>query len=131
MNPTLEIVVLIFAVCAAVAAITLRLRQSVIVGYLLAGALIGPHGLGLVSDPKQVEKLGEIGVIFLLFLLGTEISPARMRPLARAALGVGANVETDEHGVALRRCLDAGLMGAVERERLGREGTNPPAAGCG
>jgi CPA2 family monovalent cation:H+ antiporter-2 len=90
MEPHLEKVLLsaavLFAACAAVAALTLRLRQSVIVGYLLAGVLIGPHLLGLVGDERQVEEVGELGVVFLLFFLGTELSLERLRPLVRPAL---------------------------------------------
>ena len=87
MDLHLDTVVLILAACAAVAALTLRLRQSVIIGYFIAGTLIGPHGFDLVGGGEaRVEHLGEIGVVFLLFLLGTELSLERLRPLARPAL---------------------------------------------
>jgi CPA2 family monovalent cation:H+ antiporter-2 len=82
----LETLALVLAACAAVAVLTLRLRQSVIVGYLLAGALIGPHGLGWISGQERIEQMGEIGVVFLLFILGTDLSLERLRPLARPAL---------------------------------------------
>ena len=45
-----------------------------IMGYLVAGVLIGPHALGLISDPESVEHLAEIGVILLMFLIGLEFS---------------------------------------------------------
>ena len=45
-----------------------------IVGFLLAGAVIGPHALGLVKDPELVNQAAEIGVILLLFTIGIEFS---------------------------------------------------------
>ncbi len=92
MDLSIQTVALIFAACAGVAVLSLWLRQSVVVGYLLAGALLGPRGLGFVGGEAQVERLGDLGVIFLLFLLGTELSPERIRPLARPAL-LGGTLE--------------------------------------
>ncbi|MBN1381278.1 MAG: cation:proton antiporter [Deltaproteobacteria bacterium] len=54
-------------------------RQPVILGYLLAGALIGPEiGLKLVVDPASIEVISEIGLILLLFIIGLELDPAKM-----------------------------------------------------
>ncbi len=83
---------ILFAACAALAALTHRLRQPLIVGYFLTGVLLGPHGLGWVSEKVQVERLGELGVVFLLFLLGTELSLERLRPLLKPAL-VGGSLQ--------------------------------------
>ncbi len=83
---------LLLAACAALAALTHRLRQPLIVGYFLTGVLLGPHGLGWVSEKAQVEGLGELGVVFLLFLLGTELSLERLRPLLKPAL-VGGSLQ--------------------------------------
>src|SRR5207248_7261322 len=57
-----------------------RLRQSVIVGYLLAGMVIGPFTPGFVGDRAQIAALAEVGVIFLMFALGIEFS---LKDLAR------------------------------------------------
>lgn len=57
-----------------------RLRQSVIVGYLLAGVVIGPFTPGFIADRDQIAALAEVGVIFLMFALGIEFS---LRELAR------------------------------------------------
>lgn len=54
------------------------LRQPHVVGYLLAGIILGPYGLGLMSDQHAVARLGEFGVMFLLFFIGMEASPARL-----------------------------------------------------
>jgi len=64
-----------------------RLRQPLILGYILAGVLIGPFtGGGAVSDPHDVEKLAEIGVALLLFSLGLEFSLKELKPVRYVAL---------------------------------------------
>jgi monovalent cation:H+ antiporter-2, CPA2 family len=60
--------------------IAVRLRQPPIVGYLVAGVVIGPFTPGIVSDTDQIAELAEIGIILLLFALGVEFS---LRELAR------------------------------------------------
>jgi CPA2 family monovalent cation:H+ antiporter-2 len=70
-----------------------RLRLPPIVGLLGTGALIGPSGLGLISDPIAVEVSAEIGVVFLLFTIGLELSLARLRELARV-FWVGGSIQT-------------------------------------
>jgi CPA2 family monovalent cation:H+ antiporter-2 len=57
-----------------------RLRQPVIVGYLLAGVAIGPFTPGFIGDREQIAALAEVGVIFLMFALGIEFS---LKELAR------------------------------------------------
>ncbi len=64
----------IFAVSIAVVFLFQKLRLSSIAGFLVAGAIIGPHGLNLVSDLEQVHTLAEIGVVLLLFTIGVEFS---------------------------------------------------------
>jgi CPA2 family monovalent cation:H+ antiporter-2 len=61
-----------------------RIRIPPVIGLLLTGVLMGPTGLRLVSDPRQVELSAEIGVIFLLFLIGAEFSLERIRQIKRA-----------------------------------------------
>jgi len=55
-----------------------RVKLPSIMGFLVAGMLIGPHGLELIGDPQSVENLSEIGVILLLFLIGLEFSLSHM-----------------------------------------------------
>ncbi len=62
-----------------------RLRQPVLLGYLLAGIAIGPFGLGLVRDLEQVQALAGIGVILLLFALGLEFSLGELKRVGRVA----------------------------------------------
>lgn len=63
-----------------------RLRQPHVVGYLLAGVAIGPAGLGLVSDPSVLSRFGALGVVLLLFFVGMELSPRRLRESWKVAL---------------------------------------------
>ena len=79
------------ALAAVVCGIVMeRLRQPAIVGYILAGALLGPSGLGLVSDRGQVDVLAELGVLMLLYVVGMELSLRSFRRLWRLALLVTA-----------------------------------------
>jgi CPA2 family monovalent cation:H+ antiporter-2 len=70
-----------------------RLRLPVLVGFLLTGMLIGPSGLGLISDVGSVELSAEIGVVFLLFTIGLELSLVQLRELSRA-FWVGGSIQT-------------------------------------
>ena len=66
-----------------------RLRQPALVGYILAGLLIGPHGLGLVAH-VELEFIAELGVVLLLFNLGIELSFDRIKRIRTIALGGGS-----------------------------------------
>jgi CPA2 family monovalent cation:H+ antiporter-2 len=82
-------VALLAALVAGVACT--RLRQPVLVGYLLAGVAIGPHGLGWIHDKVAIQQLSDLGVILLMFALGVEFSLAQFRPLKSVVLvGGGA-----------------------------------------
>lgn len=61
-----------------------RLRIPPLVALLLTGLVIGPSGLGWASDTEQVEVFAEIGVVLLLFVIGLELSLARLKELRRA-----------------------------------------------
>jgi CPA2 family monovalent cation:H+ antiporter-2 len=67
-----------------------RLKLVSIVGYLVAGALIGPLALGWIDSVELVEQLGEVGIIFLMFFIGLELSGERLRKLGAMMLGGGS-----------------------------------------
>lgn len=77
---------------AGVAAVPLfrRLGLGSVLGYLVAGMAIGPWGLALISDPKTVLGISELGVVLLLFLIGLELNAQRVWRLRRAIFGLGA-----------------------------------------
>ena len=66
-----------------------RLRQPIILGYLVIGAAIGPHALGWVSDRGLVQSVATIGVALLMFTLGLEVSVAQLRQVGRVGLWGG------------------------------------------
>ncbi len=71
---------------AAVIAVPIaqRLGLGSVLGYLLAGVLIGPWGLGLISDVDAILHFAELGVVLLLFLIGLELNPKKIVADARA-----------------------------------------------
>ncbi|MBU4135883.1 MAG: monovalent cation:proton antiporter-2 (CPA2) family protein [Alphaproteobacteria bacterium] len=77
---------------AMVVAATLfrRFGLGAVLGYLAAGLLIGPSGLGVVSDPKSVLHVAEFGVVMFLFIIGLEMRPARLWSLRKEIFGLGA-----------------------------------------
>ncbi|MGI3776304.1 MAG: monovalent cation:proton antiporter-2 (CPA2) family protein [Janthinobacterium lividum] len=60
-----------------------------VLGYLVAGAAIGPAGLGLVTDVSEIADVSELGVVMLLFLIGLELRPHRLWVMRRAVFGLG------------------------------------------
>lgn len=85
----LKTLVIIFGVSASVIFLLHKLRVPSIVGFLMAGVLLGPHGFGLIQDIHEVELLAEIGVILLLFTIGLEISLKNLQRIRSAVLGGG------------------------------------------
>jgi CPA2 family monovalent cation:H+ antiporter-2 len=74
---------------AVIAYISFRLKLVPIVGFLLAGVLIGPNAIGLVRDQALVDATAEIGVILLLFTIGIEFSLEKLAKIQRLILGGG------------------------------------------
>ena len=66
-------VFLIFFGAAILATLALYARQSMLTAYILLGVLLGPWGINLVPDPKVIEEIAHVGIIFLLFLLGLDL----------------------------------------------------------
>ena len=77
--------VLIFTGGAIVAGLALFARQSMLVAYIALGVLVGPWGLGLIEDATTVQGIGEIGIIFLLYLLGLNLHPQKLARMMREA----------------------------------------------
>ena len=70
----LKDIVIIFALSTFVNFIFTRIKIPAIIGYLITGVIAGPHLLGLISSPENVEMMAEIGVILLMFTIGLEFS---------------------------------------------------------
>jgi len=67
-----------------------RFKLGAVLGYLAAGMIIGPWGLGVVADAKLTLHFAEFGIVLLLFLIGLELDPARLWALRRSVFGLGS-----------------------------------------
>ncbi len=83
---------IVYFLLAAALAVPLfkRFGLGAILGYLVAGLLIGPSIFGLISDPEKVLHFSEIGVIFLLFVIGLELEPKKLWSMKNRVIGLGA-----------------------------------------
>jgi glutathione-regulated potassium-efflux system protein KefB len=66
-----------------------RLGLGAVLGYLVAGAIVGPHGLGLISAPEEMLHIADFGIVLLLFLVGLELHPNRLWRLKQDIFGLG------------------------------------------
>ena len=76
---------LIFTGAAIVAGLALFARQSMLVAYIALGVFVGPWGLGLIEDATTAQGIGEVGIIFLLYLLGLNLHPQKLVRMLREA----------------------------------------------
>ncbi len=71
--------ILLFLFAAVVAVpIAQRLGIGAVLGYLLAGIAIGPWGLGFIRDVDEILHFSELGVVFLMFIIGLELNPGKL-----------------------------------------------------
>ncbi|WP_421227320.1 cation:proton antiporter [Aeromonas enteropelogenes] len=83
-----DLLILLFAAVLLVA-IFRRLGLPVILAYLIAGVLLGPHGLAMVTGQSTMQTIAELGIVFLMFSLGLEFSLPKLLAMRRLVLGVG------------------------------------------
>ncbi|WP_281545049.1 glutathione-regulated potassium-efflux system protein KefB [Grimontia sp. SpTr1] len=78
---------------AAVVAVPLAQRLGIgsVLGYLIGGVVIGPWGLGLITDVEAILHFAELGVVLLLFLIGLELNPKKLLQMRRPILGFGGS----------------------------------------
>jgi len=81
-------VFLIFTGAALLATVALFARQSLLIAYIAVGVIAGPSVTGLITDPHLIAELAHIGIIFLLFLLGLDLSPRKLLGQIQEAVGV-------------------------------------------
>jgi len=82
----------IIYLAAAIIAVPIckRLGFGSVLGYLSAGIIIGPFGLHFIRDPEHILHFAELGVVFLLFIIGLELQPSRLWILRRMVFGLGS-----------------------------------------
>lgn len=87
-----ELVQVVALLAAGVVAVPIfkRLGLGSVLGYLTAGLIIGPFGIGLFSDPQAILHVAELGVVMFLFIIGLEMQPSRLWGLRREIFGLGA-----------------------------------------
>lgn len=83
-----DVLILLFAAVLLVA-IFRRLGQPVILAYLVAGVLLGPHGAAVLSEQANMQTIAELGIVFLMFSLGLEFSLPRLIAMRMLVVGVG------------------------------------------
>ncbi len=91
MTETNYIIDILILLTAAVIAVPLfhRLGLGGVLGFLVAGTLVGPWGLGLIAAVDEIRHLAEFGVVFLLFIIGIELKPSRLWVMRRSVFGLG------------------------------------------
>lgn len=86
----IEALLLLLVVAVGVSAFCHRLKINPLLGYLIAGAFIGPFGLGWLEESSQTATLAEMGIIFLMFTIGLEVPMEKLKQLRTYVLGMGS-----------------------------------------
>ena len=89
LNPLGNDLLIFFCTTIGVVPLFKWLKASSVIGFLSAGLLMGPAGLKLFSDLKDMESIADFGVLFLLFEQGLELTVDRLRSLSKYAFGMG------------------------------------------
>src|SRR5512140_430982 len=89
MHDALNVTLILLASAVGVVVVFRRLAIPAIIGYLLVGALVGPHALGLVSASDDQRNIAEFGVVFLMFSVGLEFSLPQLMTMRRVVFGFG------------------------------------------
>ncbi|MBU6141008.1 MAG: cation:proton antiporter [Proteobacteria bacterium] len=84
-----DILILLFAMVAIVVVFK-QLRLSPALGYLIAGAAIGPFGFGVLTSTETTKSIAELGVVFLLFAIGLELTFDKLKVMRKYILGFGS-----------------------------------------
>lgn len=85
----LLVIIIVFCTALGVSILFRKLKLSVVLGYLVVGAILGPHVLGFVHNSEYANKLAEFGVVFLMFTVGLEFSAPKLFSLRKAVFFVG------------------------------------------
>ncbi len=99
----LKVILILLSAAVVVVAIFRQMNLSPVLGYLVAGALIGPSGFAIVTDVHGTASIAEFGVVFLLFVIGLELSFERLKAMRRHVFGLGS----------MQVVITAGLIGGL------------------
>ena len=106
---------LLLLICALAGAVFVRLKQPVLIAYIVVGIAVGPSVLGLVSAHDQIDLLAQVGVAVLLFVVGLKLDLQHIRHIGPVALatGLGQLAFTIAFGFVLILALGKGVMEAL------------------
>jgi len=99
-----EILLIIMGLAIVIVSVLRRMHMPPLLGYLIAGACVGPQGLGWLESKEEIRYIAEFGVVFLLFSIGLELSLSKLISMRRALLGLG--------GMQVLLCTGAALFAA-------------------
>lgn len=88
-HSVLQYIVVLLAAAVIAVPIAKKFELGAVLGYLIAGAVIGPAGFKLLQNPEQISHISELGVVLLLFVIGLELSPQRLWVMRKAVFGAG------------------------------------------
>lgn len=87
-NYLTDIAILLAAAVVAVP-IFQSMRMGAVPGFVIAGVVVGPYGLGLIGNVEEIGQLAELGIVLLLFIIGIELNPKRLWMMRRLLFGLG------------------------------------------
>ncbi|MDP1892906.1 MAG: cation:proton antiporter, partial [Hydrogenophaga sp.] len=113
-GPFAEFAILLL-ICALAGAVFVRLRQPVLIAYIVVGVVVGPAVLGLVTAHDQIDLLAQVGVAVLLFAVGLKLDLHHIRHIGPVALatGLGQLAFTIVIGFAIILALGRDVMDAI------------------
>jgi CPA2 family monovalent cation:H+ antiporter-2 len=114
MHDALHVALILLASAVAVVVVFRQLSIPAVLGYLIVGAAVGPHALGLVAATEDQRYLAEFGVVFLMFSVGLEFSLPQLMSMRRIVFGFG--------GAQVVAIIALGVAGAVAMGASWREG---------
>ncbi|MFM8817002.1 MAG: cation:proton antiporter, partial [Phycisphaerales bacterium] len=109
MHDALAAILLLLCAALLLGILAERLRQTAVLGYLVAGTVVGPGVLGWVQGGESIDALAELGAATLLFSIGTEFSVARLRALGARTFVAGVLQVAATMGAAMALCMGLGL----------------------
>ena len=113
----LKTLTIVLGTAAVTTVVFQRLRQPVVLGYLVAGCIIGPFGLRLVTDVHSTLHFAEFGVVLMLFLIGLELDPRKLWEMRRDVFG-GGSLQMAACGAALTGAAGCFRRRPIVRHRL-------------
>lgn len=109
MHDALAAILLLLCAALLLGILAERLRQTAVLGYLVAGTVVGPGVLGWVQGGESIDALAELGAATLLFSIGTEFSVARLRALGARTFVAGVLQVVATMAAAMALCMGLGL----------------------